>query len=327
MVCKKLICAILGIVMSCSFFAISTGCNIEEGKNMLYQVTPNADMLMNCYVLKTKNNKLIVIDGGGAGSPQVNGYLYEELQRISGKKVPVIEAWFLSHMHDDHVNEFVLIGNDPEKEIIVKNIYFNFPSRDFMQRTENGNFYRFYDEIKTAYDRFLGEGAFEKTKGKNVFEGDVIDIDGVKFDILLTATDEETETNINDTSIIFRTTIDGQTVLFLGDAYIPQGQRLLEKYGNDLKSDIVQMAHHGQNGVDKNVYEAINPQLCLWPAPKWVFDNPSGTLRSFEVRQWMIDIGVKHHIVAGLHKTQALTFPVDFNSLKEVDITPPSSNS
>ena len=322
--CKKIISAFLVLLTGCSCGVFSTGCDVKTAKNVLYQVTPNADMLMNCYIIKTKSNKLIVIDGGGAGSPAANGYLYAELRKISGKKVPEIEAWFLSHMHDDHINEFVLIGNNPEKKIKINNVYFNFPSKEFMQKTESGNFYRFYGELETAYDRFFGEGAFEKTNGKNLFEGDVVEIDGIRFDVLLTVTDEENEKNINDTSMIFRTTIDGQTIMFLGDAYIPEGKRLLEKYGDALKSDMVQMAHHGQSGVDKDVYAAIDPTVCLWPAPKWVFNNTSGTLRTFDVRQWMMDLGVKYHVVAGLHKTQEITFPVDFNSLREVDITPPT---
>ena len=317
---KKVFSAFLAMATGCMCMAFGTGCS-EQKKHVMYQVTPNADMLMNCYVIKTKNDKLIVIDGGGAGSPQVSGYLYAELQRISGKNEPEIEAWFLSHMHDDHVNELVLIAKDKYKKITVNNIYFNFPSREFMQKAEDGRFYKYYDRIQTSYDRFMGEGAFEKTNGKTAFEGDVIDIDGVKFEILLTVTDEEKESNINDTSMIFRTTIDGQTIMFLGDAYIPEGKRLLEKYGDELKSDIVQMAHHGQNGVDKDVYEAINPTLCLWPAPHWVFNNTNGNLQSFEVRQWMMDLGVKYHIVAGIHSTQKLEFPVDFDSMDELDIT------
>ncbi len=297
-----------------------SSCN-SKNTAVLYQVTPDNIMLMNCYIIKTANDKLIVIDGGGAGSEGKNGYLYAELQRISGKDIPEVEAWFLSHMHDDHVNEFCLIGNDYTKEIIINNIYFNFPSKEFMKKSEDGKYYQYYDKIEASYDRFNGEGAFKKINGKNIFEGDSIEIDNIKFDILLTMTNEESETNINDTSVIFRTTIDEQTVLFLGDAYISEGQRLLEKYGSSLKSDIVQMSHHGQSGVERNVYEAIDPKLCMWPAPKWVFDNIPGILKSFEVRNWMMDMGIKHHMIAGLHGTQELNFPVNFNELDEIDIS------
>ena len=80
--------------------------------NLLYQITPDSIMLMNCYVIKTKNDKIIVIDGGGVASENC-GYLYKELQKISGKEVPEIDAWFFSHMHDDHMNGVIeLIAPD-----------------------------------------------------------------------------------------------------------------------------------------------------------------------------------------------------------------------
>ena len=289
--------------------------------NLLYQITPDSIMLMNCYVIKTKNNKIIVIDGGGVASENC-GYLYKELQKISGKEVPEIDAWFFSHMHDDPVNEFITIGKDKTKEIIVKNVYFNFASREFMEKVETGRFAFLYDGLQEAYDRFFGDGSFAKTNGKNIFAGDTVEVDGVKFEILLTVTDEEIERNINDTSLIFRATIDNQTVMFLGDAFIPEGNRLLEKYGESIKSDVVQMAHHGQSGVDKDVYATINPKLCLWPSPQWVFDNINGNLRTLEVREWMLDIGVEHHVVTGWQGTQVLSFPIDFDKIEKINIKP-----
>lgn len=34
-----------------------------------------------------------------------------------------------------------------------------------------------------------------------------------------------------------------------------------------LKCDIVQVAHHGQNGVGYEVYKALRPSVALWPTP------------------------------------------------------------
>ena len=208
------------------------------------------------------------------------------------------------------------------KTVIVKNVYFNFASREFMEKVETGRFAFLYDGLQEAYDRFFGDGSFAKTNGKNIFAGDTVEVDGVKFEILLTVTDEEIERNINDTSLIFRATIDNQTVMFLGDAFIPEGNRLLEKYGESIKSDVVQMAHHGQSGVDKDVYATINPKLCLWPSPQWVFDNINGNLRTLEVREWMLDIGVEHHVVTGWQGTQVLSFPIDFDKIEKINIKP-----
>ena len=47
----------------------------------------------------SKNNKFIVIDGGGVATSDNNsGYLYGYLQELTGQQVPEIEAWFLSHL-------------------------------------------------------------------------------------------------------------------------------------------------------------------------------------------------------------------------------------
>lgn len=288
-----------------------------EPKTELYQVAPDGQMLLNCYIIKTKNDKLIVVDGGGNGSGTPNvGYLYGYLQRLSGKDVPEIEAWILTHLHDDHVNEFIMIAKDPAKKIKIKNVYFNLPSKEFMERSEKGKYAYLFDEVRTAYDTLYGAGAFDAIGGKNVFEGNVITIDDVRLDVLMTVTDEETESNINDTSLIFRATIDGNTVMFLADAYIHEGRRLLEKYGAALKSDIVQMAHHGQAGVERDVYEAIDADVCLWPTPIWVWDNHPGIYQTPEVRQWMRAMGVKYHYVGGVDLTQKIIFPLNYSQLK-----------
>lgn len=296
---------------------------VQAVKNqpVIHQLCPYSQMLGNSYVIKTKNDKLIVIDGGGVHFND-RGYLYEELQRISNKEVPEIEAWFLSHPHDDHVTEFTYLVNETSNKIVINNVYFNLPSKSFMNSSESGKYSYIIDDIKAAYDKLYGAGSYDAIKGKNAFEGDVITIDGIKFEILMTVTDAENETNINDTSMIFSATIEGQKVLFLGDAYVNEGKRLLDKYGNSLKSDVVQMAHHGQAGVREDVYKAIRPSVCLWPSADWVYENWSGVLATFNDRTWMSNLGVKYHIIAGLHMTQSLYFPIDYSALPQIDPAP-----
>ncbi len=297
---------------------------MKECSAKLYQISPDTCMLMNCYVIKTASDKLIVIDGGGVQTrEQTSGYLYDELKKISGKDVPEIEAWFFSHMHDDHVAEFYKIVQDDNKPIKIKNVYFNFPKREFFEKAENGRFAFLYDEIKKSYNKLFGAESFEKCDGKTAFEGDMFEIDGVKVEILLTTIEEILAGQINDSSMIFKVSVESQTILFLGDAYIDQGNKLVEKYGLNLKSDIVQMSHHGQNGVTEEVYKIINPALCLWPSPDWVFDNWNGNLNTLKTREWMINMGVKHHLITGRYKTQQILLPVDFNSFPEENISLP----
>ena len=60
------------------------------------------------------------------------------------------------------------------------------------------------------------------------------------------------------------------------------------------------MAHHGQNSVTKEVYEAIRPELCFFNAPEYLYNNDNGggyntgTFQSVIVRGWMLEMGSKN---------------------------------
>ena len=80
-----------------------------------------------------------------------------------------------------------------------------------------------------------------------------------------------------------------------------------------IKADYVQMAHHGQNGVGREVYEAIMPSACFWCTPTWLWDNmgengyDTGRFKTVIVRGWMSELGcVKHHYIM-TNGTQTIT--------------------
>ena len=70
------------------------------------------------------------------------------------------------------------------------------------------------------------------------------------------------------------------------------------------------MAHHGQKGVEKDFYEAIQADYALWPTPKWLWENReegkgynSGDFKTITVREWMQELGIKRSYVSGLEGT------------------------
>ena len=88
----------------------------------------------------------------------------------------------------------------------------------------------------------------------------------------------------------------GKKIMFLGDMGADVGNMFLNDHaGEDLKVDMVQMAHHGQAGVGKNFYQALMPTTCLWFAPSWLYENYSGKYRTNETRSWMSELGVKEN--------------------------------
>lgn len=291
----------------------ASSCTTQKKHTFLYQLPTQTPQQMMSYVIITKGGHCIVIDGGNKGDAD---FLLKFVKEKTKMQKPVIDAWIFSHVHSDHVNAFISLANIKRDEFTVKKIYYNFPGRDFIAK------YDYTDSTVLTMDDF--HAAVDKLEGTEVVipkNNDKFTIGDVEFEVLMVQ-DEEAEfmknsNVVNNSSMIFRMTVENQTVLFLGDSGVQQGNELLKIHGDSLKSDMVQMAHHGQNGVTREVYEAINPSACLWPTPKWLYENDngggfnSGPWKTLEVRDWMDELGVKHHFVDmdGLHE---IRFPFKF---------------
>ena len=94
-----------------------------------------------------------------------------------------------------------------------------------------------------------------------------------------------------------------KSILFLADSGKESGEKLLKYQKDKLKSYAVQIAHHGQSGVTEEVYKAIQPDICFWPTPEWIWNNDNGEgentgpWTTFETRKWIKNINVKQNII------------------------------
>lgn len=283
-----------------------------SGYARMYQLQTRTIQQMMSYVILTQDNKCIVIDGGNTGDAD---FLLEFLKEKTESEKPVIDAWFFTHVHSDHVNAFVALVNSRMDEFFVRKILFNFPSRELVAA------YDYTDATVLTMDEFYKAVAkLSDTEVVVLKNNDRFSIGDVTFEVLLVH-DESFLRNsnvVNNSCSVIRMEVEGQTVLFLGDAGVEQGKVLLEKYGVDLSSDFVQMAHHGQNGVTKEVYEAIKPKVCLWPTPLWLYNNDigngygSGPWQTLIVREWMQELDVRHHYI-DKDGTHEIVFPFRFD--------------
>ncbi len=108
----------------------------------------------------------------------------------------------------------------------------------------------------------------------------------------------------NNTTMVCRATVGGKTILFLGDAaagcsivlesYQKANKSDSTKYFS-LKSDVVQMAHHGgRNGQSKAVYQAIDPDVSLWPCTGVTHEATGGSVASStNPKAWMTSLGAE----------------------------------
>lgn len=314
---KRLSLVVLGFVAAFCFAMVSFGAKnsfaqetVPTGKTELYQLAPS-DSLYEGYVIKTSEGSLIVIDGGSwiQDMTVAEGYIDAALQAIAGKADYTVKYWFLSHAHGDHIHEFANLLNSQTINFTIENIVFDFPT--FVSK--NGKYVTSFNDncaldsgdvtawnlLKDGLNNYAAKKSitysadsyYEELNGKFVNENELANgpkyftVDDVKIEVLSTFSNRDTQVNSN--SMILRAWVDGQSVLFLNDATVESGNRLIETYGKEyLKSDIVSMAHHGQNGVAKNVYDAVNAKVRLWSCNQAIW-NVGGSYKTDEVRSWV----------------------------------------
>ena len=131
-----------------------------------------------------------------------------------------------------------------------------------------------------------------------------ITIDNVSCEILGVKNPEITENAYNNSSMVIKMNVNNKSILFLADTGVESGEKLLQNQKEKLKADIVQMAHHGQAGVTEEVYQAIDPKICLWPTPDWLWDNNLGEgyntapYKTITTREWIEKLKVEQNIIA-----------------------------
>jgi len=264
----------------------------------LWQLPEQTHSQMMSYVMRTAGGKVIVIDGGTTGdAPYLRGFLAG-----LGNDVP---AWFVTHPHSDHVEALAEILRHPQG-LTIGTIYASMPDRDWVAKHVPR------DEVAevTDFEKAL-QAAGRATTDMAV--GQILLIDGVRIEVLGIKNPEFTQNCLNNSSVVLRVSDKAKSVLFLGDLGFEGGQKLLRTAGRDrLRADYVQMAHHGQNGVGEDVYRAVHPSYCLWPTPRWLWNNDAGKgvgtgpWRTLEVRGWMAKLNVKRHYVSadGLYRIE-----------------------
>jgi beta-lactamase superfamily II metal-dependent hydrolase len=284
---KRQLAATLLLAAAIIFSVGEDGGTPSHATFTVWQLPNQTPTQMMSYVVRTGHERLIVIDGGNAGDA---GYLKDFIRQRGN----VVDAWFISHMHSDHLDALCKVLAEPDG-MEIKTIYADHPDADWMRAHTSEN------EVATV-ERFVNALSKAKRDAKPLRLGDVIEIDGIRMEVLAGWNPEITQNAINNSSVVLRMSDAAKSVLFLGDLGLHGGEKLLQsEYADRLPSDYVQMAHHGQNGVSEAFYQKVNPTYCLWPAPKWLWDNDngggkgSGPWRTLEVRGWMEKLPVKKH--------------------------------
>ena len=259
------------------------------GGSKLTLLANQTNTQMLSVLVETNNGRMIMIDGGTEGD---SGHLVESLLARGGH----VDAWLITHPHSDHVGALKDILTHPEYGVTIGNIYYSFQYQGWYQDNEA---YRaeLVGELVNSF-QILPPQALHG----DIVKGQEILVDNVKITVMNQPYLFSTN-SINNSSVAYMLDINGKKALFLGDMGEEAGKQFIaDNSPESLKCDIVQMAHHGQNGVGFEVYKILSPQICLWGAPGWLWNNDSGSgvdsgnWKTIETRKWMAQLGVPYHL-------------------------------
>ena len=252
------------------------------GGDVLYQLPSVTPLQCMGFVLAGEGDVLVVDGGTKAETDQ----LEELLEKLGGK----VTGWILTHAHFDHIQALIEILK--RGKIKIGFVSYHFPDIEYVERVElrDGRI-AVVRELESELSA-RGQKVVRPEKGRAFRAG--------HFSVLPLSDGNACGEDLNNSSVVYRVGTRGESVLFLGDMGVAGETALLAEFPEELKCPVVQMAHHGQQGVDRAFYEHVSPQVLLWPTPLWLWNNDigggygTGPYKTLETRSWFEGKPVEH---------------------------------
>lgn len=253
--------------------------------------------LVDCgmsYVFQLSSGHFFVLDGGYF-TPDESERLYQMLRTRSGGRKPVIDGWFFSHAHQDHIGVFMDFIETHLDDVEIRELVFNFQP---LQLPESSAQWRVKCQDLATIKRFY-ELLAEKCSRipvRTPHTGDIWRYGELEIEVLFTHEELDVPTNFNDHSTVILVRVAQQRILFLGDINAEGSRIMLEKRSEKLRCDIVQVSHHGFDGATPELYAATHAKVALWPSPVYV----QGEIRRRLANQYLHDrSGIAEHMISG----------------------------
>lgn len=243
-----------------------------------------------CIIIKCADNSVIIVDGGAEsqmGAADISRFT-KLLYKITGKKeneAITISAWFITHMHNDHVMGMIKALNANPEKYKLERVICNMPNPDVTNRGQDEMFLNTSNMILTNYP------SCHEIK---VHTGDVIQIADVMLTVLYTHEDiaEQDGTfptkDFNATStVVMGETASGMKFLITGDITEKAEMSLCNHFTVEtLKCDILQQPHHNFNN-NSTVYEYADTQVMLMiQTSGGLVKNEEMTAHSEMAKEW-----------------------------------------
>ena len=214
-------------------------------------------------IMRLPDGRFIIADGGNKGDDRV----YEALRKLVPSGKITIAAWFITHPHNDHYGGFTdfITNHSTDSSIVIERLMLNFADAKSFYAVEDGDSTVEWDVnfIYNTIEKYAPDLTLTQ-----VHTGQIIDFGDATMEILYTMEDlmPKELPNINDSSMAIRLKMGGSSFMILGDTCYRSGPIMHDMWGEYLKSDMVQIAHHGQWPSVESIYHDIAAEVVIVPA-------------------------------------------------------------
>ena len=166
------------------------------------------------YVIQLSDGKFIVVDGGYETSEDAASiYNILTTYKPASHAKPIIAGWFLTHMHIDHVGAYRAFANNDtyRNGVVLEGLYYSF------LYTNVGDL---WPSNSNNWESNMASRWPSATRYRKLHSGMNFTFAGAEVRILCAPEDvyPRSFNSGNDTSTVFQVILEGQKILFLGDA-------------------------------------------------------------------------------------------------------------
>lgn len=278
-----------------------------DNVNAPFTFTESNYQIGMCYIFRLEDGSFIIIDGGFKRARNAK-QIWDTLNALSADYKPEkikIAAWFMSHAHGDHYGAFDTFMETYRAKVELGYFIYNM-----------GNQAQ-YDSCKENANGLTSSLAKYVTAKQTILArpGQLMEFANAKVEMLFG--DEFMPDSVRDgnsLSIHFRITIAGQTFMFAGDSDVDATDKVVKYYGDALKSDFVQIIHHGARGGTIAYYQCVDPTIVLWPLGEYDYypdsSKPGKITRSAESYNAYIFTSPKiREVILSGHTDRTLALP------------------
>ena len=225
------------------------------------------------FLIRLEDGRFVVYDGG---VNEDTAAMYEQMtaQNVLGGK-PVVAAWFISHHHGDHIGGFLNFMRTYKNNVVVETIVTNIPSKTMLGAIIDGEDYE-YGWITSLYNN--AKAHMPSVKFAIAHAGQRFAFAGLDVDVLYSPENFYGGMMMygNHEVTMYSFTMPEGRMIFIGDALSENCKIAAAIYGNDLKADVVQYAHHGAQGGEPGFYALVGAKYGIWTAAKEALDGGNG---------------------------------------------------